>query len=89
MKGWQSLEMVQKYAHLAPEHLVKDAIKIDSIMTGDCHNLGTVNKSEEEVITVDTMRKILKDMEENGGLMVGRERFERSTNGLKVRCSTD
>lgn len=62
--GWQTLEMVQRYAHLAPEHLVKDAIKIDSIMTGDCHNLGTVNKSEEEVITVDTMRKMLKDMEE-------------------------
>lgn len=39
MGGWQSLEMVQKYAHLAPDHLVKHAMKIDNIMTSDCHNL--------------------------------------------------
>jgi hypothetical protein len=33
-------------------------------MTNNYQNLGTVNKSEEEVITVDTMRKMLKDMQE-------------------------
>ena len=30
-----ALEMVQKYAHLAPEHLVKHAMNIDNIMTSD------------------------------------------------------
>ncbi len=34
---------------------------VANIMTDNCHNLGTVNKPEEEVITVDTMRKTLKD----------------------------
>lgn len=53
--------MVQKYAHLAPEHLVKHAMKIDNIMTSDCHNIVTANKSEEEVVTVEMMRKILKE----------------------------
>ncbi|WP_144340467.1 hypothetical protein [Snodgrassella alvi] len=62
MGGWQSLEMVQKYARLAPEHLVKHAMKIDSIMISACHNFVTANKSEEEAVTVEMMRKMLKEM---------------------------
>jgi integrase len=71
MGGWQSLEMVQKYAHLAPEHLVKHAMKIDNIMTSDCHNLGTANKPEEEVVTVEMMRKMLKEMEDKWWVVRG------------------
>ena len=71
MGGWQSLEMVQKYAHLAPEHLVKHAMKIDSIMTSDYHNFVTANKSEEEVVTVEMMRKMLKEMEDKWWVVRG------------------
>jgi hypothetical protein len=71
MGGWQSLEMVQKYAHLAPEHLVKHAMKIDNIMTRDCHNLCTANKPEEEVVTVEMMRKMLKAMEDEWWVVRG------------------
>ncbi|MCX8748632.1 site-specific integrase [Snodgrassella sp. B3088] len=62
--GWQTLEMVQRYAHLAPEHLIKDALKIDNIMTTSCHNLDTPYDTGKEVVTVEMMRKILKDLEE-------------------------
>ncbi|WP_100137271.1 site-specific integrase [Snodgrassella alvi] len=71
MGGWQSLEIVQKYAHLVPEHLVKHAMKIDNIMTSDCHNLGTANKPEEEVVTVEMMRKMLKEMEDKWWVVRG------------------
>ena len=30
MGGWESIEMVQRYAHLAPEHLSQHARLIDS-----------------------------------------------------------
>lgn len=30
MGGWESIEMVQRYAHLAPEHLSQNARLIDS-----------------------------------------------------------
>lgn len=31
MGGWESIEMVQRYAHLAPEHLHKNASLIDKV----------------------------------------------------------
>jgi integrase len=34
MGGWESLDMVLKYAHLAPEHLAEDARNIDTILSG-------------------------------------------------------
>ena len=31
MGGWESVEMVMRYAHLAPEHLHKNAVLVDSL----------------------------------------------------------
>ncbi len=31
MGGWESIEMVRRYAHLAPNHLTEHARKIDTI----------------------------------------------------------
>ncbi|WP_414040733.1 tyrosine-type recombinase/integrase [Acidithiobacillus sp. M4-SHS-6] len=42
MGGWESIEMVRRYAHLAPEHLAGDSAKIDSLLKGvtaRCRNL--------------------------------------------------
>jgi integrase len=32
--GWESIEMVRRYAYLAPNHLTEHARKIDSLMGG-------------------------------------------------------
>ena len=32
MGGWESVEMVRRYAHLAPEHLAEDSAKIDTLL---------------------------------------------------------
>lgn len=47
MGGWQSLEMVQKYAHLDNENLHTQAAKIDSLMTDTCQ------KNVKNDITLD------------------------------------
>ncbi len=38
MGGWESIEMVQRYAHLAPRHLSAHAKQIDSIFDGHVPN---------------------------------------------------
>lgn len=38
MGGWESIEMVQRYAHLAPNHLTKHARKIDSLLSDNDTN---------------------------------------------------
>jgi integrase len=38
MGGWESIEMVQRYAHLAPRHLSAHAKQIDSIFGGHVPN---------------------------------------------------
>ncbi|EYD87335.1 hypothetical protein AC26_0601 [Escherichia coli 1-176-05_S3_C2] len=35
MGGWESIEMVRSYAHLAPNHLTEHAGKIDGIFGDD------------------------------------------------------
>ncbi|MDT3641311.1 site-specific integrase, partial [Cronobacter sakazakii] len=46
MGGWESIEMVRRYAHLAPNHLTEHAKQIDSIF-GDCvPNLSHTEKQE-------------------------------------------
>ena len=42
MGGWQSLDMVQKYAHLDNDHLHTHAAKIDSLMTNACQKNGKI-----------------------------------------------
>ena len=39
MAGWESIEMVQRYAHLSPSHLTEHARKIDEVLAGDVTNL--------------------------------------------------
>ncbi|HHE5697779.1 TPA: tyrosine-type recombinase/integrase [Citrobacter amalonaticus] len=39
MGGWESIEMVRRYAHLAPNHLTEHAKQIDSIFNDDVPNM--------------------------------------------------
>ncbi len=41
--GWESAEMVRKYAHLAPEHLTKYAENVGSILVDDGTNMAQSN----------------------------------------------
>ncbi len=44
MGGWESVEMVRRYAHLAPNHLAEYAKKIDAILGEDVPNLSHSEK---------------------------------------------
>jgi len=39
MGGWESIEMVQRYAHLAPSHLTQHAMQIDSFLGDNGTNM--------------------------------------------------
>lgn len=39
MGGWESIEMVHRYAHLAPSHLTEHAAQIDSIFNEHVSNM--------------------------------------------------
>ncbi|HBT3381437.1 TPA: site-specific integrase [Klebsiella aerogenes] len=45
MGGWESIEMVRRYAHLAPNHLTEHARQIDSIFEEDVPNMSHKEKS--------------------------------------------
>ncbi|MGR7638339.1 tyrosine-type recombinase/integrase [Klebsiella aerogenes] len=45
MGGWESIEMVRRYAHLAPNHLTEHARQIDSIFDEDVPNMSHKEKS--------------------------------------------
>lgn len=45
MGGWESIEMVRRYAHLAPNHLTEHAKQIDSIFEEDVPNMSHKEKS--------------------------------------------
>lgn len=44
MGGWESIEMVQRYAHLAPNHLTEHARQIDAIFGSRVPNLSHIGK---------------------------------------------
>ena len=46
MGGWESIEMVRRYAHLAPNHLTEHAKQIDSIFGVDVPNMSHDEISE-------------------------------------------
>ncbi|WP_097475699.1 tyrosine-type recombinase/integrase [Escherichia coli] len=46
MGGWETLEMVQRYAHLSAGHLTEHASKIDAIISRN----GTNTAQEENVV---------------------------------------
>lgn len=45
MGGRESIEMVRRYAHLAPNHLMEHARQIDSIFEEDVPNMSHKEKS--------------------------------------------
>ena len=47
MGGWESIEMVRRYAHLAPSHLTEHARQIDSIFADDVPNMSHIENQEE------------------------------------------
>lgn len=47
MGGWESIEMVRRYAHLAPNHLTEHAKQIDSIFGVDVPNMSHKENQEE------------------------------------------
>ncbi|MGX5067688.1 tyrosine-type recombinase/integrase [Enterobacter sp. UPMP2076] len=47
MGGWESIEMVRRYAHLAPNHLTEHAKQIDSIFGVDVPNMSHKDNQEE------------------------------------------
>ena len=42
--GWRTSVMVERYAHLAPDHLTKAASRLDSLLGG--YDLATLEKQE-------------------------------------------
>ena len=42
--GWRSSVMVERYAHLAPDHLASAANRLDSLLSG--YDLATPEKAE-------------------------------------------
>lgn len=44
--GWESIEMVRRYAHLAPNHLTEHAKQIDSIFSDDVPNMSHLENKE-------------------------------------------
>lgn len=46
MGGWESIEMVRRYAHLAPNHLTEHARQIDAIFNDDVPNLSHFENME-------------------------------------------
>ncbi|EOU5825152.1 integrase, partial [Escherichia coli] len=46
MGGWESIEMVRRYAHLAPNHLTEHARQIDSVLNPSVPNLSQSKKKE-------------------------------------------
>ena len=46
MGGWESIEMVRRYAHLAPNHLTEHAKQIDSIFGLDVPNMSHSGNQE-------------------------------------------
>lgn len=46
MGGWESIEMVRRYAHLAPNHLTEHAKQIDSIFSDDVPNMSHMKNKE-------------------------------------------
>ena len=54
MGGWESIEMVQKYAHLAPEHLKQHASLIDSNIEPVAMLVQTLSKALIAIIMTGT-----------------------------------
>ena len=47
MGGWESIEMVRRYVHLAPNHLTKHARKTDDIFGDDVPDMSHCEIMEE------------------------------------------
>lgn len=47
MGGWESIEMVRRYAHLSANHLTEHARKIDDVMAIHVTNLALLDFDDE------------------------------------------
>lgn len=47
MGGWEPIEMVRRYAHLAPNHLTEHAKQINSIFSDDVPNMSHMENKKE------------------------------------------
>ena len=63
--------VVERYAHLAPDHLANAASRIDFVFDG--YDLATVDQNEKRLASLQTAL-----------VLVGRAGIEPTTNGLKV-----
>ena len=52
--GWRSSPMVERYAHLAPDHLAKAATRIDSLLNG--YDLATPAKEKGLAIKLTPLK---------------------------------
>ena len=69
MGGWESVEMVQRYAHLAPEHLSQHARLIDSSMPpgiGLVQNFAKVQNQQNADKQLEQLNQ-LKNQIKSGG----------------------
>ncbi len=74
LTGHKSLEMVQRYAHLAPDFQARAISALDQFG----HNLGTVGANENSKDDAKSLKR-----------MVPMEGFEPPTHALRMRCSTN
>lgn len=63
MGGWQSLEMVQKYAHLDNDNLHTQAAKIDSFMTYTCQRIVKNDITLDYLLTSKRLDNVLNMMQ--------------------------
>lgn len=54
MGGWESVEMVRRYAHLAPEHLAVDSMRIDRVLS-ELHLHGTNTTQAAKTIVPEVL----------------------------------
>jgi integrase len=83
--GWETIEMVQKYAHLAPSHLAHHATTV----TFWAQHEQEKQTPPARVAFSSLTTVLLLHARYYKAIVVGRARLERATNGLKVRCSTN
>ena len=49
--GWQSSVMVERYAHLAPDHLANAANRLDAVFVGSSYVTATPEKEKTHAVT--------------------------------------
>ncbi len=85
MTGHKSLAMVQRYAHLAPDHQERAIDALNALRTDYWHDLGTVEPIRAQYLNVNISNK---SSETNVLEMVPLDRIELSASSLPMMRST-